>query len=180
MKRFSRSGDELIYLLFLAGMFVCGCSFGRFVALNLSSEGFDAAEDVAKRLLFGNNELSAAQTLLNSLSSVVKIPLLVFFFSVSSFGRLAVGPLFAVRGFLMTFFCGAVSAVTGTSALLVCVAWLLPSCVFSLPCILLLAISGFRERAGNNNHISVLYLLLLIPAVLADMFVCPLLLNIIF
>ncbi|MBE6991065.1 MAG: hypothetical protein E7430_00600 [Ruminococcaceae bacterium] len=171
--------DELPYLLFLVAMFACGCALGRFVSLNLSGSGLAAAQEVADGLLNGNIELTTFERLLNSLSTVGKFPILVFLLSMSSFGKLITGPVFAVQGFLMTFFTGCISTVTGRTALVASFCVLLPSCIFSLPCMLLLAKSGHRGSGRiNNGKSSVRYLLLLVPAVFADMYLCPVLLRI--
>ena len=179
MTRYNSSRDELPYLLFLAVMFVCGCAVGRFVSSNLSGNGLAAAEKVADGLLNSNSSLTTFERLLNSISTVGKLPVIVFLLSMSNMGRLAIGPVFAIKGFLMTFFAGCISVVTGSTAITACFCSLLPSCIFSLPCMLLLAISGFWGRGRiNYGKASARYLLLLIPAVLADMFLCPILLSI--
>lgn len=179
MTRYKSSWDELPFVLFLAVMYVCGCAVGRFVSSNLSGNGLYAAEKVADGLLNSNISLTIFQRFLNSFSTVAKLPILVFFLTMSSVGKLVIGPVFAVKGFLMTFFIGCISVVTEIPAFLAGSCILLPSCIFSLPCMLLLAISGFRGRGRiNYGKSSFRYLLLLIPAVLADMYLCPLLLSI--
>ncbi len=178
MTRYKSIGDELPYLLFLTVMFVCGCVVGRFVSSTLSGNGLAAAERVTDGLLNRNISLTTFEQLINSVSSVGKLPILVFLLSMSSFGKLFIGPVFAVKGFLMTFLIGCFSVVSGIPAFVAGLCILLPSCIFSLPCMLLLAINGFMGRDRiNNGKSSVRYLMLLIPAVLADMYLCPLLLR---
>lgn len=181
MTRYNKKQDELPYLLFLAVMFMCGCIVGRFISTNLSGQGLASARKIAEGLLEGNNSATTSERLFNSCSTVVKLPLLVFLLSFSAAGRLAIGPVFAIKGFLMTFFAGCLSVVTGSSALTASLCSLLPSCVFSLPCMLLLAISRDTGRDRINYGkvpSSAKYLLLLIPAVLADMYLCPILLRV--
>lgn len=173
--------DELPYLLFLSAMFVCGCVIGGFVSSNLSGNGLYAASAAADQFLNPGSKPDF-DYFIDSVSSAVKLPVMVFLLSLSTVGKPLIGPLFALKGFLMTFFVGAVSAASGTGAFAAAMCGIIPTGIFSLPCMLLLAMGCCKERDSIIHGRpqfppSTVYFLFLIPAVLADMYVCPLLLN---
>ena len=182
MLRRKAGQDEQYYLLFLSAMFLCGCFCGRYVSSNLSGDGLLAAYAAVDQLLDANARQPDFDMFIDSFSSAVKFPVAVFLLGLTPAGKTLTGLLFTLKGFLITFFVGVVSSAAETGSYAAVLFSIIPTCIFSLPCMLLLAMG--RSGQGDINRYGRLYIpssaayfLLLIPAVIADMYICPFLIG---